>query len=66
MLGSLRGPAGRVGGVPLKVDVVPGLRQNVTGSRAVTPSLNIDVTPNLEAQTKLKVKVSFEVRQSGS
>lgn len=65
-LGSLRVPAGRVAGVPLKVDVVPGLRQNVTGSRAVTPSLNIDVTPNLEAQTKLKVKVSFEVRQSGS
>ena len=57
---------GSVMGVPMKAELVPGLRQNVSGSRAVTPSLNLDIGLQSDWAKELKLKVSFEVRQSGS
>ena len=50
-------------GLPVKVELVPGLRQNLTGSRTVTPSANLDASFKING---LKLKVSIEARQSGS
>lgn len=57
-------------GVPVDVKLVPGLRQNLSGSHAVTPSLNLDFGATLPARTEegkpAKLKFSVELRQSGS
>ncbi|HET9643650.1 MAG TPA: hypothetical protein VFP68_09915 [Burkholderiaceae bacterium] len=55
-------PAGaRAYGLPIGLDFVPGARQNLSGSRAVTPSANFELgikgTP---------VKIAIELRKSGS
>ncbi|MEY4562175.1 MAG: hypothetical protein RLZZ618_1452 [Pseudomonadota bacterium] len=52
----------RIGGLPLKIEVVPGLRENATSGGTVTPSLNIEVSsPAFNG-----FKGAIEVRQSGS
>ena len=57
---------GSVMGVPVKVQLVPGVRQNLSGSQAITPSLNLDFGIKSPWAEALKLKVSLEVRQSGS
>jgi hypothetical protein len=59
-------PSMQIGGVPLSIDVVPGARQNLTGNRTITPSMNIDFNIGKTDYIPLKFKLSIEFRKSGS
>lgn len=54
-------PTANVYGVPVGLDVVPGIRQNITGSRTITPSINFDLSVK-----NTPIKFSVEFRKSGS
>jgi hypothetical protein len=53
----------KVGGMPLNITVVPGARQNLTGSQKITPSTNIEL--GVEGNKNLP-KVAIEFRKFGS
>jgi hypothetical protein len=54
-----------VAGVPLTLEVVPGLRYNLTGSKTVTPSINLDLNVGKTPQIPFGLKVSVEARKRG-
>jgi hypothetical protein len=58
--------SGNLGGVPVSVDLVPGVRLNLSGSRVATPSVNIDVNIAPQLLKDYKPKITLEIRKSGS
>jgi len=58
--------SGKIGGIPVSVDVVPGIRLNLSGNRVPTPSINIDLNVAPEFLKAYKPKVTLEIRRSGS
>jgi hypothetical protein len=57
-------PTVPVGGVPVSIEIVPGARFNVTGSRQTMPSLNIDFNVGKNKYIPFDTKLSIEFRKS--
>ena len=55
-----------IGGVPLNLELVPGARQNISGNRIITPSLNLDLNVGKTQAVPFGFKFSIEMRKSGS
>jgi hypothetical protein len=58
--------SGNIGGLPVSVDVVPGVRLNLSGNRVATPSVNIDLNIAPQFLKYYKPKITLEIRKSGS
>jgi LysM repeat protein len=58
--------SGNIGGLPVSVDVVPGVRLNLSGNRVATPSVNIDLNIASQLLKDYKPKITLEIRKSGS